>query len=501
MRHTKETKIDLASKLVAASACRATYDDGLDIHAALEEVLNDIGITSSESGGKINFIGRDPIVPSVLHLASAASIAMVAKSVAMAALHRGRGGPGQDIEMDLRVAPHRLCPFYDKKWEKLNGFVPGFPSDPHNPFLTDFYKTADDRWVMPLNPYPTLKNKIQKLLKAYDDSAVVAKSVSEWRGVELEAAGAQARVVLPMVRSLEEFLIEPQFTDFLANMPLIELEKIADCDPIHLPAAAENPLDGIRALGMGHVIAGAGIGRALALHGADVMNLWRPTETEGDFLYHSAQVGVRSATVDPRSPEGHEKIKQLLRGADIFYANRQPGYLESIGFSAEQCAQIKPGIIHVTITLHGRAGPWANRLGFDQTAGCVSGTTILEGSESAPKLPCISVVNDYIVSWLCAAGAAAALIRRAEEGGSYRVHVSLTRVALWLTSLGLFEKEYAYAIAGSGGKHAYLDPATFQADTALGLYQGVTDQVKMSVTPGSYRIVMIPRGSCRPEWL
>ncbi|MFI6167458.1 hypothetical protein ACIBCN_11780 [Nocardia sp. NPDC051052] len=50
-------------------------------------------------------------MPSTLSLASAPGIALVAKSVGMAKLWRLRGGPGQDISMDLRKAPHRLdCP-------------------------------------------------------------------------------------------------------------------------------------------------------------------------------------------------------------------------------------------------------------------------------------------------------------------------------------------------------------------------------------------------------
>jgi len=81
------------------------------------------------------------------------------------------------------------------------------------------------------------------------------------------------------------------------------------------------------------------------------------------------------------------------------------------------------------------------------------------------------------------------------------VHISLTRIALWIISLGVFEKNFARSIAGSGGDHAYLDPDTFTAETPLGLYQGVTDQVRMSATPGDFRTILVPRGSGRPEWL
>jgi crotonobetainyl-CoA:carnitine CoA-transferase CaiB-like acyl-CoA transferase len=65
-------------------------------------------------------------------------------------------------------------------------------------------------------------------------------------------------------------------------MPLITVEKIADSEPIPFQRGAKAPLDGIRALGMGHVIVGAAIGRDLAFYGADVLNIWRPNDTEVD---------------------------------------------------------------------------------------------------------------------------------------------------------------------------------------------------------------------------
>ncbi|TVT18383.1 carnitine dehydratase, partial [Amycolatopsis rhizosphaerae] len=309
---------------------------------------------------------------------------------------------------------------------------------------------------------------------------------------------AEAGTVLPMLRTAEELRAEEHYREVLAEMPLVEITKIGDSEPEPLPSGGGNPLSGLRALGMGHVIAGAGVGRALALHGADVLNLWRPDELEHDVTYLSANVGVRSATVDPHRDGG--RIGALLAGADVFFANRRPGYLARIGLSAEEAAAIRPGIVHATASLNGERGPWAGRVGFDQTAGSLVGMMHLEGGERGPALPPILVVNDYIVSWLLTAGIVAALIRRAERGGSYRVHVSLTRAALWILSLGVFDPGYAREIAGTGEPHAYLDPETFTADTPLGRYQGVTEQVLMSATPGRYPFALVPRGSCRPEW-
>ncbi|MCX2730086.1 CoA transferase [Saccharopolyspora sp. NFXS83] len=491
--------MSLTDRVAAAVAAPAT-SDAFDPHAELDEVLGGVGMSSSDTGGSVTFHGADPVVPSTLRLGGGSAIALAAKSAAIAKLWRLRGGDGQDIEVDLRSAPHRLCPFYDRKWELLNGHPAATAANPSNALGFAFYRTADDRWMMPLNPYPKIKIAAQKLLGVPDDAEAVAKAISGWNGLDLENAAVEAGTVLPMLRSTEELLAERHYREALADMPLVEITKIGESEPEPL-AGGDSPLDGIRALGMGHVIAGAGVGRALALHGADVLNLWRPNELEHDTTYVTANVGTRSATVNPYKPEGVERIRGLLADADVFFANRRPGYLDSIGLSPEQAAETRPGIIHATTTLNGERGPWAGRVGFDQTAGSLTGMMNLEGDGETPGLPPILVVNDYIVSWLLTTGVAEALARRATEGGSYRVHVSLTRAALWILSMGVFDKHYAQATAGSDARHAYLAPETFTADTPLGHYQGVTDQVRMSATPGHYRTVLVPRGSSRPEWL
>jgi hypothetical protein len=98
--------------------------------------------------------------------------------------------------------------------------------------------------------------------------------------------------------------------------------------------------------------------------------------------------------------------------------------------------RLRPGIVQVDFSIYGVVGPWANRIGFDHTAGGVSGVLALEGSVEEPTLPEIFVVNDYVSSWIGMVGAIAALRHRATEGGSYRVRVSLARVSLWLLKWG-----------------------------------------------------------------
>ncbi|MCX5181553.1 CoA transferase [Streptomyces sp. NBC_00268] len=215
-------------------------------------------------------------------------------------------------------------------------------------------------------------------------------------------------------------------------------------------------------------------------------------------MYLTTNVGVRSTTLSPYAEESRARIHELLAGADVFYANRRPGYLDSIGLSEAEAISRRPGLIYATASLNGRGGPWQNRVGFDQTADALTGLLHLEGDGDKPALPPISVVNDYLVSWFMTAGIAEALRRRAVDGGSHRVHVSLSRVALWILSMGIFDQGCAQQVAGTGELHAYSE--TFTAETPLGHNQGVTDQVKMSDTPGACLLTVlegIESGACR----
>jgi crotonobetainyl-CoA:carnitine CoA-transferase CaiB-like acyl-CoA transferase len=491
--------VSLTERLEKAWANPLAGEEPFDLAGELDQVLGLVGLSADDAGGEVTTTGADPVVPSPIRVGGAATIGLLAKSVAAAAVHRWRGGPGQDVHVDLRRSPHRLCPFYDRTWERLGRYPVTSSLERGNAMAFSFFRCADGRWVMPQNMYPGLRRRAQELLGVPLTRERVASAIAEWDAAELEEAAAAAGVVMPVLRTVPEFLAEPQYRDNLADLPLIELTKVGDAPPTPLPEAGEQPFSGLRALGMGHVIAGAGFGRSFALHGADVLNLWRPGEGEHESTYASANVGMRSALLDPRADRS--LLSELLRGADVFFHNRRQQFLSEIALTPEEACAEKPGLVYVSVSLHGLTGPWAGRPGFDQSAGSVTGMMLLEGSEEQPRLPPILVVNDYIVPWLAQAGVAAALRRRAEEGGSWHVHVSLTRVALWILSLGLFDKSWAHAVAGTPGEHEYLDPETFTAVTPLGEYQGVTDQVAMSATEGSYRTVLEPRGASPCEWI
>ena len=473
-----------------------------DLYARLEEVLSGVGLSAADSGGKLTFYGQDPIVPSCFRFGAMAAVALAAKTIAVAALWKSQTGEGQDIHVDVRKALRRFCCFFEGKWETINGRPPAMGVNRDNPFfeLPLFRKTRDGRHMVALNLYPRLHARALNFLRCSESPESVSNAILQWRAEELEAAAAEAGLVIAMVRTNDEFRKEPQYTDVLSRMPLITVEKIGESEPLPFKRGAKSPLEGIRAFGLGHVIAGAGIGRDLACYGADVLNIWRPDDTEVEAFAWDVQVGMRSTILDG-SKEDRAKFDHLLKDADVFFANRRPGYLERYGLTAEELSQTKPGLIHVKVVLHGERGPWSNRVGFDEIGAAVSGLFSIEGTPTEPKSPPIIPICDNVVGWLGTIGVLEALRRRATEGGSYRVVVSLTRTVLWLLSMGIFDKAYARETAGSSEEHTYVPPDVFTADTPLGRYQGVTEQVQMSRTPGSFRTVLVPRGSSKPEWL
>src|SRR5258708_28695080 len=125
----------LAERIRGALANPLRRDDVIDPMRELGALLCEAGLDPASGGGTVSFTGRDPIVASPLPFATMAAVALMAKSISVAALWRFRGGAGQDMSVDLGQALPRLCPFYDREWEVLNGSAPGTPADPAPPFI------------------------------------------------------------------------------------------------------------------------------------------------------------------------------------------------------------------------------------------------------------------------------------------------------------------------------------------------------------------------------
>lgn len=473
-----------------------------DLLGETEALLASIGASSEESGGRLSFYGADPIVPSVVRFGAMSAVSLAAKSLQIASIWRMRTGQAQDIHVDARKALRRFSPFIDGRWETLNGYAGGMYSNLDDAVAGAMYASRDGKWFMPANPYPGLYRRMLELLNVPGSPESIRQAIGAWDGDALERAAVEAGVVLPMARPLRQIMAMDVYTQGLRDMPLVSVEKIGEGPARPFSDDPTTPLEGVRALGLGHVIAGASIGRTLALHGADVLNIWNPQDWEHDVFLNTSHVGMRSATLKLKDPSARAKFHELASGADIFFANRRFDYLARQGLTAEEMCAANPGLIHVNVLYCNPPGhPWSDRVGFDVSSGFAMGLDCLEGSDEKPEFPPIFVVNDYVASWLAAIGALQALKRRAVEGGSYKVTVSICRVTLWLISMGIFDKAYARETAGSGQEHLYVEPEQFTAETPMGVYTGVSEMVEMSRTPGGYRFPREPRGAARPAWL
>jgi hypothetical protein len=223
----------------------------------------------------------------------------------------------------------------------------------------------------------------------------------------------------------------------LADTPL-RLERIGDATPAHFHPAPTRPLSGVRVLDLTRVIAGPVAGRTLAAHGADVLHVTGPGVPNLPRLIVDTGRGKRATELDLDAEPGRASLAALVRGADVFLQSYRPGALAARGFGPEALTALRPGIVVATLSAYGETGPWGGKRGFDSLVQTATGFNHAEaeaaGSEGPKPLPCQAL--DHASGYLLAFGTMAALLRRASEGGSWRVSVSLAATGRWLRSLG-----------------------------------------------------------------
>jgi crotonobetainyl-CoA:carnitine CoA-transferase CaiB-like acyl-CoA transferase len=486
-----------------------------DIQDQLRRLLEGTGVEPSSTGGAITFAGSDPLFPSVVRLGSAFALSAMAAAVGAAAIWRMRTGEGQDLFIDLRKAAHGINPeltFHPT----INGWPYPNPIGSLHPFGVFPFQTKDGRWVYPSAVYPAQQFAWTNFFQCGANHRSIAAAIARWNAEELEETANAAGHTLCIARTPQEWANPPQGR-YLAQEPVIAVRKIGESDPQPF-GPAPRPLSGIRVLAATHAIAGPVIGRTLAEQGAEVLQINPPNDFEHPWVYDDANVGCRSAFLDLTRREANATGKALAKQADVFVESYRGRKLAHFGFSPEELASLRPGIIVVSVRCYGWDGPWAERGGFDMLGTAASGLALLEGENGKPALPPTALINDYVTGYLGAAGAAAALILRAQEGGSYHVTVSLTRSAMWYQSLGLVlpdERTFApnalrsvetltpqaFSALEASLTQRLLDPEVLIRETPLGQVRRLAPAVTYSATPAFWGDPLLtPMGASTPQW-
>jgi len=440
---------------------------------------------------QLSLTGAEPVQPSSFRVDAAAQTSIAATALAAALIHQRRGGGAQPVAVDMRDA---AIEFRSEHWLSIAGQGAGARWDA----IAGLYQCGDGRWVRLHTNFPHHRDGVLRLLgHIAHDRAAVAKALGTWRAAEFEAAAAEAGLVVTMTRSLAEWETSPQ-GQAASSLPPVLIEKIGDAPPIPLSPAAARPLAGLRVLDLTRVIAGPVAGRTLAAHGADVLHISAPHLPSFDELVMDTGRGKRTAALDLRAPNDLARLRDLAARADIFLQGYRPGAIAGHGFAPEALSALKPGIICVSLSAYGHLGPWAARRGFDslvQNANGMNDDEALAAGEGKPRpLPCQAL--DHASGYLLAFGAMAALLRRAEEGGSWLVRVSLAGTGEWIKRLGRLDG----GLSAPGLAPDEIDAALEESDSGFGRMRATRHAARLGATPPRWELPAMPLGSHAPAW-
>jgi crotonobetainyl-CoA:carnitine CoA-transferase CaiB-like acyl-CoA transferase len=463
-------------------------------HDALRTILPVAGW--SEDRARAVEISRDadPILPTSFRIGETSAAALAAVGLAVSDLWELRTGRRQAVGVDTRQATASLR---SGQYMRLDGA----PVSTERNTIMGVYPAKHGRWSYLHCNFPNHRAAALSVLGVPEDREAVRKAVAEWDALELEEAIIAARGAGGMVRTMEEWAKHPQAAA-IASLPLLEIVKIGASAPEKLPGG-DRPLSGIRVLDLTRVLAGPTCARTLAEHGADVLKITAAHLPSLGHQEYDTGHGKLSAHLDLREPKDVETLRGLVREGDVFSQGYRPGTLGERGFSAEVLARLRPGIVVVSLCAFGHVGPWASRRGFDTVVQTVSGITarqgeLFPGTSPGPQFYPVSAI-DYLTGYLMAFGAMVALGRRAREGGSWLVRISLAQTGRWVVGRG----EVPAAQLDDVPKEftpAEIERWSMTSDTPVGRLHHLAPVVRLSETPPRWARPSVPLGYHEPAW-
>lgn len=458
--------------------------------SALGELLRLAGMDPALEA-QADLTGRDPVLPSSFRIGELAQASIGALGLAAAAIHAARGGPAQRIAVAMRDA---AIEFRSERHMRVDGAAPPDPWDP----IAGAYTCGDGRVVRLHTNFPHHRDGILALLGCDNTREAVAAALKQREAIAFETEATAAGMCVAAMRSFAEWDAHPQAAH-LATTPVLSIERIGDAPARPLPPLAARPLEGLRVLDLTRVIAGPVAGRALAVHGAELLHITSPHLPSIGTLVIDTGRGKRCASLDLQNSADAATLDALAAGADACIQSYRAGSLAARGFGAEALAARHPGIVIGELCAYGWGGPWANKRGFDSLTQTTTGFNIAEAEAAGvapPKvLPCQPL--DHATGYLLALGVVAAWQRRAREGGSWRVRVTLARTGMWLRELGRVPN-------GFGAADPRQDDLADLLQTehgAFGTVQHVRHAARLSLTPAVWSRPAEPLGTSPAAWL
>ena len=463
-------------------------------HDALRTILPAAGLAPERAATVEITGGGDPVLPTPFRLAETSAAALAATGLAISDLWELRTGRKQDVAVDQRQATASLRSGHYLK-------VAGVDMSTERNAVMGMYPAKNGRWSYIHANFPNHRAAALKVLGCAEERGAVRAAVARWDAQELEEAIIAAGGAGGMVRTMAEWATHPQAAA-IASLPLLEVVKIGDAPAQKLPDG-DRPLSGIRVLDLTRVLAGPTCARTLAEHGADVLKITGPHIPARDYQDADTGHGKLSATLDLRQKKDLDTLLGLVRETDVFSQGYRPGTLAARGLSPEALAALRPGIVYVSLCAFSHVGPWAGRRGFDTVVQNVSGITwrqgeLFPGAEPGPQFYPVSAI-DYLTGYLMAFGTMVALKRRATEGGSWLVRISLAQTGRWLVSRGEVPEADAKQAAQEFTPEE-LARWTVETETPMGRLSHLKPTVQLSETTPYWARPSVPLGYHDPVW-
>ncbi|KAH8900472.1 CoA-transferase family III [Thozetella sp. PMI_491] len=334
----------------------------------------------------------------------------------------------------------------------------------HRILATNIYKTEDGRFYHvhgSMNPEPSLTALKLPLFGEPDDTydSVVERiqsSVSKIDSATLdELMNEKHRQAGTIAWSSDEYFAS-EHGQQSGRIGLYEIckepgsQQAASWWPDHssLPSSPKRPLAGLKVVDLTRVIAGPAITRSLAEMGASVMRITSPHVTDLSAIHHDFNWGKWNSHLHLKDEADKEKLRRLIREADVVVDGYRPGVMDKLGFGRQDVFNLvkdRPrGIIHVRENCYGWYGPWSHRSGWQQISDACCGVS-KSYSQAMGLDEAVTPVfpnSDYCTGAAGSVGVLHALIKRSESGGNYGVDASLNYYSQWLVrSCGTYPDE------------------------------------------------------------